>query len=291
MADPHGSLAIQSLLRRPGLTMKRERGLLHTYRTSSDDKVRQTAMAELWHNHRKLIMAVARQYQQPGLPIADLVDAGRRGLLAAIDSFDPDQKEARLASYALSWIRQYIQDYIARRIGSLDDAGSPSDIQLLRSASRLFSDARRACRREGIEATDAELRARVGARVGRTGDELARLLPSVRPEVASVQQVDPVKLRRRMVALSEEILGVRERAVFLARCLAEGRNVRRYESLASELGVTRERVFELEGSARRKIAAALAREGLLHVATAMGKVPKARTRRVSRAMDLASTTQ
>ncbi|HTI82028.1 MAG TPA: sigma-70 family RNA polymerase sigma factor [Acetobacteraceae bacterium] len=291
VADPNDTLAIQSLLRRPGLTLKRERSLLDTYRTGSDDRTRQPAMSELWHSHSKLVMAVARQYQQPDLPIADLVGAGQRGLHAAIDSFDPDQEETRLASYALAWIRRYIQDYIAQRTGSLDDASSASEIQLLRSASRLFSDARRACQREGIEATDAELRARVGARLGRTGDEVAQLLPVVQPESASVHQVDPVKLRRRMVELSEEILGARERTVFLARCLAEGRNLRRYETLASELGITRERVFELEGSARRKIAAALAREGWLEVAIAPDETPKARTRRVARAMDLATTTQ
>lgn len=289
MADPNDTLAIRSLLRRPGLTTERERSLLHAYRSSTDDKVRQPAMSELWHNHSKLVVAIARQYQQPD--IAELVGAGRRGLHAAIDSFDPDQEKTRLANYALGWIRHYIQDYVARRIGRSDDAGSPAQIQLLRSASRLFADARRACQREGIEATDAELRARVGARVGMTGDEVARFLPSARPDAAPVQEVDAVELRRRMVALSEEILGEREQIVFLARCLSARRNMRRYESLASELGVTRERVFELEGSARRKIAAALAREGLLREATTLEVAPKARTRRVSRPMDLATSTQ
>lgn len=291
MADPNDTLVIRSLLRRPGLTTKRERSLLLAYRAGNDDRIRQPALSELWQNHSKLVTAVARQYRKPDVPIADLVGAGQRGLHAAIDSFDPDHAETRLANYALGWIRRYIQDYIACRTGSLDDASPPSEIQLLRSAGRLFSEARRACRREGIEATDAELRARVGARLGRTSDEVARLLSVEQPASAPVRQVDPVKLRDRMVALSEEILGARERTVFLARCLAERRNMRRYETLASELGITRERVFELEGSARRKVAAALAREGLLQMAATLDEVPKPRTRRVARAMDLAGTTQ
>lgn len=289
--DPKTTLAIQSLLRRSGLTRKRERILLHAYRSSSNDKGRQTAVSELWQDHDKLVMAVARQYHQAVMPIADLVSAGRRGLHAAIVSFDPDREESRLANYALSWIRRYIQDYIAQHAAFLDVASTASEIQLLRSASRLFSDARRACQREGIEATDAELRARVGARLGRTGDEVARLPRVAQPEVASVHQNDPVELRRHLLALSEEILGTRERTVFLARCLAEGRNTQRYESLAKELGITRERVFELEGSARRKIAVALAREGLLPVAATLDDVPKVRTRRVSPEMDLVPTTQ
>jgi DNA-directed RNA polymerase sigma subunit (sigma70/sigma32) len=127
--------------------------------------------------------------------------------------------------------------------------------------------------------------------VGLTGDEVARIMPSAPQEAAPVQPIDALALRQRIVALSEEILGERERTVFLARCLTERRKMRRYESLASELGVTRERVFELEGSARRKIAAALARDGLLQQAAAVDEPPKRRRRRVARPMDLATSTQ
>lgn len=291
MADPNDTLAIRSLLRRPGLTAERERSLLRACRSSTDDAGRQPAMSELWQTHSKLVVAVARQYRQPDLPMADVVAAGQRGLQAAIDSYDPDKEAARLASYAIGWVRHYIQVYVARRSEAADDTGSPAEIQLLRSASRLFADARRACQREGIQATDGELRARVGARVGLTGDQVARIMPLAPAEAAPVPQVDAAVLRQRIIALSEEILGERERTVFLARCLTERRNMRRYESLASELGVTRERVFELEGSARRKIAAALARDGLLQQAAALADPPKGRRRRVARPMDLATSTQ
>jgi RNA polymerase sigma factor (sigma-70 family) len=291
MADPDDTLAVRSLLRRPGLTAERERGLLLAYRSSTDDSGRQPAMSELGNSHSKLVVAVARQYQQPDLPMADLVGAGQRGLLAAIDNYDPDKQKVRLANYAIGWIRHSIQDHIARRTGVADAADSLAQIQLLRSASRLFADARRACQREGIAATDGELRARVAARVGLTSDEVARFMPVPQPEAAPVGQGDAAALRQRIVALSEEILGERERIVFLARCLAERRNMRRYESLASELGVTRERVFELEGSARQKIAAALARGGLLQAAAVLKDPPKRRRRRVARPMDLATSTQ
>lgn len=291
MADPNETLAIRSLLRRPGLTAERERSLLQAYRGSTDDAGRQQPLSELRQSHSKLVVAVARQYQQPDLPMADVVAVGQRGLQAAIDSYDPDKETVRLANYAIGWVRHYIQGYVARRTGGADDTGSPAQIQLLRSASRLFADARRACQREGVQATDGELRARVGARVGLTGDEVARILPLAPAEAAPVQQVDAAALRQRIVALSEEILGERERTVFLARCLAEPRKMRRYDSLASELGVTRERVFELEGSARRKIAAALARDGLLQQAATLKDPPKRRGRRVVQPMDLATTTQ
>jgi DNA-directed RNA polymerase sigma subunit (sigma70/sigma32) len=95
-------------------------------------------------------------------------------------------------------------------------------------------------------------------------------------------------LRRRMLALSEEILGARERTVFVARCVARGRRVRRVESLARELGVTPERICELEFSARRKIAAALARDGLVAPALLEGE---AETPGASQQVDLVDPTQ
>ncbi len=263
MTGSSDSLAIRSLLRRPTMAAERERHLLRTYRTGSDEKIRQPALAELWQGHSKFVVAVARQYQHPGLPMADLVGAGQLGLHAAIEGFDLDHSEIRLAEYALDWIRVSIQDYVAQHAGAADNAAPTPLQQLMRSTARLFDDARRSCHREGREPTDAELCARVGARVGLPAEVVAKWLPLERINMVPVQQIDDAALRRRMIALSEEILGARERAVFVARCLAEPRRVRRTESLARELGVTRERICELEGSARRKIAAALARDGLL----------------------------
>jgi RNA polymerase sigma factor (sigma-70 family) len=288
MTGPSDSLAIRSLVRRPTMTAERERNLLRICRTIGDNKVRQPALAELWESHSKLVVAVARQYHRPELPMADLVGAGQLGLHAAIEGFDPDQSKLRLAEYALGRIRNSIQDYVARHTGTADSSTPTPEQQLMRSAVRLFDDARRGCQRDGGDPTDAELCARVGARVGLPAEEVAKWLPLARINVAPAQKMDRAALRRRMIVLSEEILGARERTVFLARCLAERRHVRRVDSLASELGVTRERIYELEGSARRKIAAALARDGL--VAPAFPEL-KPRTRRAAQPVDLVDPTQ
>jgi RNA polymerase sigma factor (sigma-70 family) len=266
------------------MTAERERGLLRTYSTSTDAKARQAAMSELWESHSKLVVAAARQFQRADLPMADLVSVGQLGLHAAIDGFEPAHADTRFAEYAVGRIRHYIQDYIARRTGSVGAVAPPAQQQLLRGAARLFEDARRACLREGIADTDAELCARVGARVGLTSDEVVRWLPLARDDTPLVRRLDTAALRRRMFELSDEILGARERTVFLGRCLAERRDVRQQDALASELGVTRERICELEGSAKRKIAAALARDGLL-------ESPRGRAHRGARPVDLVTSTQ
>ena len=278
------SLAIRSLLRRPPMTAEREQSLLRTYRTSMDTKARQAALSELSESHSKLVVAVARQFRRPDLLMADLVSVGQIGLHAAIDGFEPEHADMRLAEYAVGRIRHCIQGYISRRTGSVVAVAPPVRRQLLRGAARLFEDARRACQREGIAATDAELCARVGARVGLTSDEVVRWLPLARDDTPPVRRLDAAALRRRMLELSEEILGARERTVFLARCVVEPRNARQQDDLASELGVTRERICELEDSARRKIAAALAHEGLV-------EPPRRRVRRAARPVDLVTSTQ
>jgi RNA polymerase sigma factor (sigma-70 family) len=301
------TLAVRALLRRPNLTAERERQLLIARRTSDDEGERQQALAELWESHSKLVVAIARQYQRPGLAMTDLLGAGHLGMHAAIEAFDPDRFESRLATYAVSWIRHYVQDHIAHHAFPVRPPGSAAHRQLFRATGRLFADARSACQREGIMPSDGELNARVGARVGLSGDEVAQCLQLARgdalsldepegtadeqplqsrlatqeasPEEAAILRLDHAKLRRRILALTHEILGERERKVFVARCLAEEDSVRHHTSLAAELGVTRERVCQIEVSAKRKIATALSREGLLGTNGTIIDLPRVRAPR------------
>ncbi len=289
--------AIRAQLCRPNLTAERERYLLLTRRNSSDAKARQRALSDLWESHSKLVVAIARQYRRPDLEMTDLVGAGHLGMHAAIEGFDPDRFDTRLSTYAVGWIRHYIQDYIRRHAFPVRPPGSMAHRQLFRTTGRLFADARRSCHREGVQATDAELCARVGARIGLSGDEVAQCLSLARgdvdathfqsrltaqdasPEEAVILRLDHAKLRRRVLGLAEEVLGERERKVFLARCMTDDEGATHFESLAAELGVTRERVYQLEVSAKRKIAVALTQDGLLNPASAQLELRKSRAPR------------
>ena len=277
---------------RPALTAERERHLLLTRRRSCDERVRQQALSELWESHSSLVVVVARQYRRPDLDMADLVGAGHLGMQAAIEGFDPDRFDTRLSIYAVNWIRYYIQDYIRRHAHPVRPP-SVARRQLFRTAGTLFADARRACHREGIEATDSELCTRVGGRIGLSGEEVAQALQLARGNAPSLDapadaqavilRLDDAKLRGRVMVLVGEVLGERERTVFLARCMADEDGPRQHASLAAELGVTRERVYQLEVSARRKIVAALACDGQLDPTATSLELPKLRaSRRVTR---------
>jgi RNA polymerase sigma-32 factor len=67
----------------------------------------------LIQSHLRLVVKMARKFKNYGLPIIDLVSEGNLGLMQAVKKFDP-QKGFRFATYAMWWIRAYMQDYILR---------------------------------------------------------------------------------------------------------------------------------------------------------------------------------
>lgn len=264
--------------------------MLRLCQSSNDDRQRQPALTELWESHSKLVIAIASRYRQATIEIADLIGAGHLGLHAAIARFDPERFEGRLSTYAIGWIRWYIQDYVRRNAMPVRLPNTAAHRQLGQMAGRLFADAHKTCHQERVEPTETELCERVGRRIGLSGDEVARGMRLISggtlslqnrgaengeaqpledtlatddasPEEDVILRLDHAKARKRIMALVDEILGERERTVFLARCMGDGGEATHLETLAARFGVSRERVYQLEASAKRKIATALAHEG------------------------------
>jgi len=75
------------------------------------------------------------------------------------------------------------------------------------------------------------------------------------------ERMDHDRLRLRIRALANEVLGERERAIFLARSMASSDHVPSLEAFADRFGVSTTRIHQIEISARRKIAVALASSG------------------------------
>ena len=290
-ADVGGVRAIRDHFTAPNLTALRERALLKAVQNGASERERQAALAELWESHSKLVVAIASRYRQSKVEFLDLVGAGHLGLHAAIARFDPDRFETRLSSYAIGWIRWHIQDYLNRNTAPVRLPASSPYRQLQQMSGRLLHDARRSCERDGVEPTETALHERVGRRIGLSPDEVAtglRLMqngsvslhsaespgggtgPALEEMLADdaagseddvILRLDRAKARKRIAGLADEILGERERTVFLARCMAESDEIVHLAALATQLGVSPERVYQLEASAKRKIATALAREG------------------------------
>ncbi|HUB10746.1 MAG TPA: sigma-70 family RNA polymerase sigma factor [Acetobacteraceae bacterium] len=282
--------AIRRQIDLSNLTAERERHLLRIVHAGGSEHSREAALTELWESHSKLVVAIASRYRHLNVDLLDLVGAGHLGLRAAIGRFDPDRFESRLSTYAIGWIRWFIQDYVRRNTGPVRLPASSAHRQLMQLRGRLLSEARRSCQREHVEPTESELCERIGRRIGLSGQEVARSMrlmqggslslhadkpgetgasnlqdtladDAASPEDDVILRLDHAKARKRIAVLVQEILGERERTVFLARCMNDSDDVTHLDALAEQFGVSRERVYQLEASAKRKIAAALTQEG------------------------------
>ena len=111
MPMPTGSLEayIQTVNRFPMLAAEEERSLAVRFQQNNDlDAARQLVVS-----HLRLVVAVARGYLGYGLPHADLIQEGSVGLMKAVKRFDPN-RNVRLVSFAIHWIKAEIHEYILR---------------------------------------------------------------------------------------------------------------------------------------------------------------------------------
>ncbi len=111
MPMPTGSLEayVQTVNRIPMLSAEEERALAQRFRRDNDlDAARQLVLS-----HLRLVVAIARGYLGYGLPHADLIQEGSIGLMKAVKRFDPE-RNVRLVSFAIHWIRAEMHEYILR---------------------------------------------------------------------------------------------------------------------------------------------------------------------------------
>jgi RNA polymerase sigma-32 factor len=100
---------VQTVNRFPMLTAEEERALACRWREQQDlDAARQLVVS-----HLRLVVAVARGYLGYGLPHADLIQEGSIGLMKAVKRFDPE-RNVRMVSFAIHWIKAEIHEYILR---------------------------------------------------------------------------------------------------------------------------------------------------------------------------------
>jgi RNA polymerase sigma-32 factor len=102
-------LYLSEINRFPLLPVEEEQRLARLYRDGGDTR----AAHGLVTANLRFVVKVAYEYRSYGFRMADLVQEGNIGLMKAVQKFDPD-KGIRLISYAVWWIRAYIQNYILK---------------------------------------------------------------------------------------------------------------------------------------------------------------------------------
>ncbi|MEY4506378.1 MAG: alternative sigma factor RpoH [Pseudomonadota bacterium] len=93
----------------PLLTLEEEQTAARRLRDEDD----LASASQLVLSHLRLVVSISRQYLGYGLPQADLIQEGNVGLMKAVKRFDPDQG-VRLVSYAMHWIKAEIHEYILK---------------------------------------------------------------------------------------------------------------------------------------------------------------------------------
>ncbi len=273
------------LCREPNLNEDDERKFLSDVRTHPDPRQRHKALESLWLAHGKLVASIASKYKGFRHEMDDLISVGFLGFHGAINDFDLTRQGVRLGTYASFRVHHEIQAYLRRNSHPVCLPNSFAYRQLVHHSRRLFEDAERACKREGTTFSSTDLCNRVAARVGLSAFEVEHTLqllegghvsldddqhaPLKSPILSSQSQeetvtytIDAGKVKGRIIALLDEILGTSERRVFQARVMTDNEPARLHE-LAKEMGVSSERVNQLEASAKRKITVALAKIGYL----------------------------
>jgi RNA polymerase sigma-32 factor len=266
---------ITSVNRVPMLTAEEEVALARGFRKDGD----LNAAGRLVMSHLRLVVSVARSYLGYGLPHADLIQEGNIGLMKAVKRFDPE-RGVRLVSFALHWIRAEIHEYILRNWRLVKVATTKAQRKLffnLRSmkqgAGTMSREQIEGMARElNVKPEDvAEMELRMGggdvALEGRSDDGSEEFAPIHYLADSSSEPVAVVE-RREYDALQGEgldralaSLDERSRRIITARWLDENSDgsvgTATLHELASEFGVSAERIRQIEAKALRKMREAL----------------------------------
>ena len=103
------SMYLSDINRLPLLTVEEEQRLARAHRDQGDLE----AAHKLVTSNLRFVVKVAYEYRSYGFKMADLIQEGNIGLMKAVQKFDPD-RQIRLISYGVWWIKAYIQNYILK---------------------------------------------------------------------------------------------------------------------------------------------------------------------------------
>ncbi len=258
---------MQSIRAIPSLTAEEELALGMRLKTSNDLEAAKTLIL----SHLKLVAKVAKGYSGYGLPQSDLVQEGNIGLMKAVKRFDPE-RGVRLVSFAIFWIKAEIQEYIVKNWRLVKTATTKAQRKLffnLRSMKKtlqpLKSDEINSIAKElNVKPEDVremeyrfngnEISLDYGSE--ESEDDVYRPIAYLKDETPEpsekmeVDQSEGYSLSSLNKALSS--LDERSRLILEERWLKD-KDASTLHELADKLGVSAERIRQIEQAAMKKI--------------------------------------
>jgi RNA polymerase sigma-32 factor len=251
----------------PLLTEEEEIGLAKKLHEEND----LTAARQLIMSHLRLVIKIARSYSGYGLNQADLVQEGNIGLMKAVKRFDPS-RGVRLVSYAIYWIKAEIQEFVVRNWRLVKIATTKAQRKLffnLRSMKKTLQplkqdEIKEIAKELNVKEADVkEMEYRFNGNEialdyqdDDNEDEIFRPISYLKDENADPlkQLISKESESNSISALTNAIKSIDERSRYVleSRWLNEEKSKTLHE-LADELGVSAERIRQIEQNALKKL--------------------------------------
>ena len=251
------------------LTAEEEKSLAQRYHDDDDLE----AARQLVFSHLRFVVSIARGFSGYGLPLADLIQEGNVGLMKAVKRFD-HQRDVRLVSFAVHWIKAEIYDYVVRNWRMVKVATT-------KAQRKLFFNLRKNRARLGVMKEDEvesmataldvnpkivrEMETRmsghdVAFEPEANDDETPRFLApaealgdSSRDPGVLVSQADEQRSRQTQLSKALDSLDDRSRDIIQARWLAELGGKSTLGDLGAKYGVSAERIRQIEKRAMEQM--------------------------------------
>ncbi|HAJ90730.1 MAG TPA: RNA polymerase factor sigma-32 [Rhodospirillaceae bacterium] len=261
---------IRSSMNEPMLEREHEFELATRWKSMGDEK----ALHELIRSYTRLVIATAAKFKHYGLPMGDLIQEGNLGLMQAANKFEPD-RDVRFSTYATWWVRASIQDYILRNWSIVRTGTTAAHKSLFFNLRRLRAKIEGAENENGLTADGRmKIAAALGVRVkdvedmeGRMNrgdqslnalisddgeEEIGSFLADTRPNPEDVV-IGMKDSQTRSKWLNDALKKLSDREQHIIRERHMQYETVTLEELGKKLGVSKERVRQLESRALEKL--------------------------------------
>jgi RNA polymerase primary sigma factor len=262
-------LYIDELRGEPVLSAQEQKALARVMRGATNDDQREAARSELIRANLRFAFSIAKQYQNRGVPLGDLVSEANAGLVRAADKYDPDVG-VNFISYAVWWIRQALHSAVQRqsrtvqvplnRAADLSRVSRAQEVLRQKLAREPYDDEIAHVANLSLDVTRGLVALLQPLRsldessmLGEEGRTLAETLVVDRGEEEELPGGVESDSRRQAIARALEVLPPRDRRVLVMYFGLEGNRPMTLQEIARELAVTRERVRQLRDRALKRL--------------------------------------